>query len=168
MFKFLQKMFNVAIRFTGLNAVVNVNPLKCVSMKNQECKVRPAMININSNEPLFDPHSILVNKCSGSCNNIKDPYAKLCVPNVVIDMNIEVFNLMSRTNETRHTSLHEPCGCKCRLHASVCNNKQCWNSDRFRCDAKNWLTKVGVMMDLLGILEYVKVNVINPVMLENI
>ena len=55
-------MFNVAIRFTGLNAVVNVNPLKCVSMKNEECKVRPAMININSNEPLFYPHSILVNK----------------------------------------------------------------------------------------------------------
>ena len=49
-------------------------------MNNQECKVKPAIININSNESLFYPYSIAVNKCSGSCNNINDPYAKLWVP----------------------------------------------------------------------------------------
>ena len=37
---------------------LNVIPLKCVSMINQECKVRPEIININSNEPLFYPYSI--------------------------------------------------------------------------------------------------------------
>ena len=42
-------------------------------MNNQECKVRPKILNINGNEPSFYPHSILVNKCSGSCNNINDP-----------------------------------------------------------------------------------------------
>ena len=57
--------------------------LKCVSMNNQECKVRPEILNISSNEPSFYPYSILVNKCSGSCNNINEPYAKLCIPNVV-------------------------------------------------------------------------------------
>ena len=41
-------------------------------------------------------------KCSGSCNNINDPYAKICVPDVVKDLNVKVFNLMSRTNETRY------------------------------------------------------------------
>ena len=46
-------------------------------MSNQGCKTRPEIININSNEPLFFPYSILVNKRSGSCNNINDPYAKL-------------------------------------------------------------------------------------------
>ena len=30
--------------------VLSVNPLKCVSMNNQECKVRPEIIDINSNE----------------------------------------------------------------------------------------------------------------------
>ena len=59
------------------------NALKCVPMNNQECNVRPAIININSNEPLFHPYSILVNKCSGSCNDINIPYAKLCIPDVV-------------------------------------------------------------------------------------
>ena len=65
-------------------------------MNNQECRIRPQAININSNEPSFNPHSIEVNKCSASCNNINDPYATLCVPDVV---NIKVFNLMSRSNE---------------------------------------------------------------------
>ena len=71
-------------------------------MKNQECKVRPGIINVNSNEPVFYLFSIKTSKCSGSCNNINDPYAKMCVPGVIKDLNIKVFNLMSRTNETRH------------------------------------------------------------------
>ena len=31
---------------------------------------------------------------------------------------------MSRTNETRHIERHKTCKYKCRLDASVCNNKQ--------------------------------------------
>ena len=49
------------------------------------------------------------------------------VPDVVKNINVKVFNIMSRTNETRHTEWHETCKCKCRLDASVCNNKQRWN-----------------------------------------
>ena len=59
-------------------------------------------MNINSNEPLFYPYSILVNKCSGSLNDINNPYAKLCVPEIVKNMNIKVFNLMSRINELKN------------------------------------------------------------------
>ena len=58
-------------------------------MNNQEFKIRPEVTNINSNVSLFYPYSILANKCSGSCNNINDPYAKLCVPNVAEDINIQ-------------------------------------------------------------------------------
>ena len=57
--------------------------LKCVLKNNQECKIKPVIININSDVPLFCPCSIPVSKCSGSCNNINDPYATLCVPDVV-------------------------------------------------------------------------------------
>ena len=52
-------------------------------MSDQECKVRPAIMNIINNEPLFYPYSVLVNKCSGSCNDINNTYTKLCVPDVV-------------------------------------------------------------------------------------
>ena len=71
-------------------------------MNNQECKVRPQIINLNGDEPAFFPFSIKTSKCSGSCNNISNPYAKLCVSDVVKNLNVKVFNLISRTNETRH------------------------------------------------------------------
>ena len=110
--------------------ISSVNLLKCVSVNNQECKIRPEIININSNGPLFYPCSIKVSKCSGSCNNINDPYSKMCVPDVVKNINVKVFNLMSKNNETRHIKWHEICKCKCRVDASVCNNKQRWNNDK--------------------------------------
>ena len=118
MLRFVKKMFFISMTFVSFNA------LKCVSTNNQYCKVRSAIININSNEPLCYPHSILVNKCSGTCNDINNPYAKLCVPDVVKNMNIKVFNLMSRINETTHVSWHETCTCNCKLHESVCKNKK--------------------------------------------
>ena len=100
MFKFIKKIFISTITFFG--SLSSVNPLECISMNNQECKIRPEIVNVNSNEPLFYPYSIKVNKCSGSCNNINDPYAKMCVPDVVKNLSIKVFNLISMTNETRH------------------------------------------------------------------
>ena len=105
-------------------------------MNNQKCKIRRQVININSDEPLFYPYRVKINECSGSCNNINDPYAKLCVPDFVKNINVRVFNLMSRTNETRHIEWYETCKCKCRLDASVCNNKQRWNNDKCRCECK--------------------------------
>ena len=77
----------------------------------------------------------------GSCNNINDPYAKFCVPDVVKRMNVKLFNLMSRTNETRHKKQHETCKCKCRLDISVCNNKQRWNDGKCRCECKELIEK---------------------------
>ena len=80
----------------------NVNSLECISMNNQDCRTKTKVININNNEPVFYPFSIKVNKCSESCNNINDPYAKLCVPDIIKNINVKVFNLISWTNQTRH------------------------------------------------------------------
>ena len=71
-------------------------------MNNQPCKAIPKFINVNSNNPIFYLFGIKTSKCSGSCNNSNDPYANICVPDVVKNLNVKVFNLMSRTNETRH------------------------------------------------------------------
>ena len=101
MFGFVKKMFFVAMAFFNFNPS-NVNSLECVSMNNQECKRRTKIININNNEPVFYLFSIKVNKCSGICNNINDPYAKLCVPDLVKNINVKVFNLISWTNQTKH------------------------------------------------------------------
>ena len=93
-------MFFIAIIFSC--NVLNVNSLECVTMNNQECKIRTKIIYIKNNEPTFYPFSIKINKCSGSCNNIKDRYATLCVTDVVKHLNVKVFDTISRTNETRH------------------------------------------------------------------
>ena len=62
-------------------------------MKNQECKVRPKIINVNSNETVFYAFSIKTSKCSGTSNDINDLYSKICVPNIIKDLNVKVFNL---------------------------------------------------------------------------
>ena len=80
----------------------------------------------------FFPFSIKTSKCSGS---------KLCVPDVIKNLNVEVFNLMSKTNEKRHIEQHETCKCKCRLHGSVYNNKQFWNVNKCRCECKELIDK---------------------------
>ena len=138
MFLFIKKVFYIGSLF--LSSLVSTTSLNCISMKNQECKVRPEIINVNTNEPICYPFSI-ESKCSSSCNNINDPYAKICFPNVIKDLNVKVFNLMSRTNETRHIKWHETCKCKCRLDASVCNNKQRWNNDKCQCECKELIDK---------------------------
>ena len=107
MFEFIKKVF-----FTGLTTLSSVYklsatslsaaPLKCVLMNNKECKIRPQVVNVNSDEPVFYLFSIKTSKCSGSYNNINDPNAKMCVPDAIKSINVKVFNLMSRTNETRH------------------------------------------------------------------
>ena len=109
-----------------------INALDCISMKNQECKIRPEIININSNNPIFDSFSIKINKCSSNCNNISDPYGRICISDAVKNLNLKVFNSMTLTNETRHIKWHEKCKCECRLDAIACNNKKRWNKNKCR------------------------------------
>ena len=71
MFGFVKRRFVSATMFIGCN-LSSMNLLECVSMNNQECKVRPKIVNVNSKEPVFFPFSIRASKCSGSCNNINE------------------------------------------------------------------------------------------------
>ena len=118
------------------NDVFWLQSTKCKLIKlyfnEQECKVRPQTVTVNSKDTVFFSFSIKTSKCSGSCNNINNPYAKLCIPDVVENLNVKVSNLISRTNETRHTEWHETCKSKCRLDDSDFNNKQRWNDAKCR------------------------------------
>ena len=140
MFGFIKKCFFTVMTFFSCS-VLNANSLEGVSMNNQECKIRSEIINVNINKPMFYPYSIKINKCKGSCNTINDPYAKFCVPDTIKNINVKVFNLMSSTNGKRHIEWHKTCKCKCRLDASVCNNKQRWNEDKCRCECKELIDK---------------------------
>ena len=86
MFGFIKKCFFTAITFFSYS-MLNVNFLECASMNNQECKIRSEINNVNNNEPMFFPYSITIDKFKGSCNTINDPYAKLCVPDTIKNIN---------------------------------------------------------------------------------
>ena len=76
-------------------------------MNNKECKVRHEIVDISSNNNIFYRFSGKINRCSGNCNSINDPYAKICVHDIVKNLNVRVFNLMARSNESRSIKLHE-------------------------------------------------------------
>ena len=86
MFGFIKQCF-----FTGLallSTLTSVNILSCILMNNQECRVRPQIVNVNVDDPVFFPFSIKTSKCSGSFNNTNNPCAKLCVPDVVKNLHV--------------------------------------------------------------------------------
>ena len=80
------------------------------------------------------PFSIRVNRCNGNCNNISNPYSRGCIPSVIKNIAVKVFDLMSWTNKTKQMKWHENCKCVCRLDPIICNNKQKWNKDKCRCE----------------------------------
>ena len=65
----------------------------------------------------------------------------MCAPDVVKNLNVKVFNLMSRTNETRHIKWHETCKFKYRLDAVFVTKKKRWNYDKYRCKCRELIDK---------------------------
>ena len=64
MFVFIKKVFHIGSLF--LSSLVSTTLLSGFSIHNQVRKVRPEIVNVNSNEPAFYPFSIKTSKCSGS------------------------------------------------------------------------------------------------------
>ena len=120
----------------NLFGIIKTKALECVSVVNQKCMPGPKILDVNEGvgEALFYPYNVLVNKCSGSCHTFNNPMAKLCVPNIIKRVNMQIYNFLMRLNETRNVLWHESCKCVCKLNSSVCNNKQIWNDDTCRCD----------------------------------
>ena len=120
----------------SLFSTLKVGALECISVVNKKCMPRPKIHNLNEGigEALFYPYNVVVNKCSGSCDTLDNPMSKICVPKIIKNVNMKVYNFLMRLNETRNVLWHESCKCVCRLNSSVCNSKQIWNSDTCRCD----------------------------------
>ena len=84
-------LINLAI---SLFSIINTKALECVSVVNQECLPRPKILDVNEGvvKALFYPYNVLVNKCSGSCNTLDDPTAKMCVPKIINNVDMKVYN----------------------------------------------------------------------------
>ena len=139
----------------SLFGILKVSALECVSVFNQKCMSRPKILDVNEGigEALFYPYNVLVNKCSGSCNTLDNPMSKICVPKVIKNVSIKVYNFLMMLNETRNELWHESYRCVCKLNSSVCNIKQIWNSGTCRCDCNE---------DFAGIINCAKGYMRNP------
>ena len=111
--------------------ISTVNSLECISLKKQECKVRKVVID---NDYMTFPYKIGVNRCVGSCNDINNPYFKVCSPDIIKNISFKVFDLISQQNKFRNRTFHESCKFGCLLDEKVCNNKQKWNKNKCRCE----------------------------------
>ena len=113
-------MFDLVKKMLVLVLISSINAVPCISLKNQECKVRETVIN---NKYMVYPYSVNINKCSGNCNNIIS-YYRVCIADIIKNITVKVFDLISFQNKTKHIKIDESCKCVCRLDLIVCNNKQ--------------------------------------------
>ena len=139
----------------SLFSIIKTRALECVSAINRECMPRPKILDVNEGvgEALFYLYNVLLNKCSGSCNTFDNPMTKLCVPNVIKRVNMQVYNFLTRLKENCNVLWHESYQSVCKLNSSVCNNKQIWNGDTCRCDCNE---------DFAGIINCTKGYTWNP------
>ena len=95
----------------SLFSIIKTKALGCVSIVNQKCMPRPKILDVNGGigEALFYPYNVLVNECSGSCNTLHNRMSKICVPKIVKNVNMQVYNFLMRLDETRNVLWHESC-----------------------------------------------------------
>ena len=107
------KIINLLI---SLFSIIKTKALECVSVAYQKFIPRPKILDVNEgvSEALFYPYNVLVNKFSGSCNTLDNPMSKICVPKIVKNVNIKVYNFLMRLNETRNVLWHESSKCVCK------------------------------------------------------
>ena len=138
MFRFVKQILVSAMIIFGCNAS-NINSLKYVSISNQKCKIRPEIINITVVN-LYFILRMLKNIVTVVIISVIDMQNQELLMFLKI-ISVKVFNLMSRTTEARHIKWHKTCKCKCRLDASVCNNKKHWNNNKCRRECKESIDK---------------------------
>ena len=94
MLRLTKQIFIGLLRFSGSLAT------KGLSLNNEPSMVRPTLIDQNPVELKYYSWLIQI-KCSGICNATNDLSTKICVPSKTKDVNVEVFNIITRINEAK-------------------------------------------------------------------
>ena len=106
MFKIIFKIF-IGLLTSILNAS---NHTKCASLRNQKCEIQPTLTNLHPNEYCrefhYYPFAVKLARCVRSYNTFNDLSNKLCVPNKTEDLNLRMFNIITRINESKTLSKH--------------------------------------------------------------
>lgn len=65
---------------------------------------------------------VSIHWCDGSCNIIEDLFGRICVPNEIEGLNLKVFNVIKRINESKALVKHISCEFRCKLDGKKCNS----------------------------------------------
>ena len=107
-----------------------------MSLTNQKCKIQSTLINLHSNEYSqefhYYPFAVKLDRCAGGCNTLNDLSNKVCVPNKTEELNLNVFNMITRINGN-----YVSCECKCKSDRKKCDSNQWWNIKIYWCKCKN-------------------------------
>ena len=122
-------MFNLIKKVTMILLITMAQSKNCFLLNDQKCGGKKVIVD---NDYMTFPYKTKVDRCVGSCNNITNPHSKVCVPNIVKNISVKVFDLISQQNELRGIEFHESCKCNCLLNETVCNDKQKWNKNKCR------------------------------------
>ena len=134
MFSFFKKGLILSTIVNSGNMLPNSGDMlpnsgNCLSLNDQKCKVQKTTID---NDYMTFPYKIKVDRCVGSFNDVNDPYSKVCVPDIVKNVSVKVFNLISQQNELRKVKFHKSCRCDCLLNKIEYNDEQRWNKAKGR------------------------------------
>ena len=86
----------------------------------------PANLHPNQYIPglLYYPFAINLDRCMASCNNLNDLPNRICVPNKMEDLNLSVFNMITRINQSKILTKHISWKCEFKFDHKKCNSNQ--------------------------------------------
>ena len=92
---------------------------------------------MNPNKLHFCLFMASLDRCNRSCNTLDESPDRICVPNKAEDLNLIIFDMITRINEEKALTKHISWNSKCKFHGQKCNYVQKWNKDMCRCKYKN-------------------------------
>ena len=127
--------------FVVLSSIVNASKhTKCPSLSYQKCEIQTTVINLHPNEYSQEFHyysfSVKLDRYVGSCKFLNDLCNKVCIPNKTEDLNLSVFNMITRINESKALIKDILCECRCKFSGAKHNSYQWWNNSKCRCECR--------------------------------
>ena len=113
---------------------------KFISVNKELCFARPNLIDLNPNQLHYYQFMVNLDRCFGSCITFNNPSGRICIPNKTENKNLNVFNMITRTNESRTLKKHISCNCRCKRDGKKCSVNQEWNNNKCHCECKNSIT----------------------------
>ena len=103
---------------------------------------RPTLTDLDPVKFNYYPFMISLDICNGSCNSaVDDLSAKVCVPSKTRNVNVKVFNMITRINQAKTLVKYLSCDCKCRFNSTACNINQKWDDEICQCQYKKYQTR---------------------------